>query len=106
MFTLHLKSDAGYADLPLTLLGAPVSIGEARGVRDRSPAGRGPRTSNRDQTLTSGSGSGFKFDPGLAFKPLTFEVSALLPEKFAARADGTVTTPGRDLGTRTVNVPW
>ena len=31
VFTLHLNSDAGYADLPLTLLGAPVSIGEARG---------------------------------------------------------------------------
>ena len=31
VFTLHLNSDAGYADLPLTLLGAPVNIGEARG---------------------------------------------------------------------------
>ena len=27
MYTLHLNSDAGYAVLPLTLLGAPVSIG-------------------------------------------------------------------------------
>ena len=34
MYTLHLNSDAGYAVLPLTLLGAPVSIrvGEALGV--------------------------------------------------------------------------
>ncbi len=30
---LHPYSDAGYADLPLTLLGAPVSIGEASGGR-------------------------------------------------------------------------
>ena len=29
--TYHLNSDAVYADLPLTLLGAPVSIGEASG---------------------------------------------------------------------------
>ena len=31
VYTLHLNSDAGYAVLPLTLLGAPVSIGEALG---------------------------------------------------------------------------
>ena len=31
MFTLHLNSDAGYAVLLLTLLGAPVSIGRALG---------------------------------------------------------------------------
>ena len=30
VFTLHLDSDAGYADLPSTLLGAPVNLGEAR----------------------------------------------------------------------------
>ena len=29
--TLHPYSDAGYADLPLTLLDAPVNIGEASG---------------------------------------------------------------------------
>ena len=33
MYTLHLNSDAGYAVVPLTLLGAPgpVSIGRALG---------------------------------------------------------------------------
>ena len=31
VYTLHLNSDAGYAVVPLTLLGAPVSIGEALG---------------------------------------------------------------------------
>ena len=33
VYTLHLNSDAGHAVLPLTLLGAPVSIGEALGSR-------------------------------------------------------------------------
>jgi hypothetical protein len=28
LFILYLYSDAGYADLPITLLGAPVSLGE------------------------------------------------------------------------------
>ena len=31
IYTLGLNSDAGYAVLPLTLLGAPVNIGEALG---------------------------------------------------------------------------
>ena len=31
VYTLHLNSDAGYAVVPLALLGAPVSIGEALG---------------------------------------------------------------------------
>ena len=31
VYTLHLNSDAGYAVVPLTLLGAPVSIGSAFG---------------------------------------------------------------------------
>jgi hypothetical protein len=31
VYTLHLNSDAGYAVVPLTLLGAPVNIGEALG---------------------------------------------------------------------------
>ena len=35
VYTIHLNSDAGYAVLPLTLLGAPVSIGRALGGRDR-----------------------------------------------------------------------
>ena len=40
VYTLRLNSDAGYAVLPLTLLGAPVNIGEARDLR------------NNDVTLT------------------------------------------------------
>ena len=31
VYTLHLDSDAGYAVVPLTLLGAPVNIGRALG---------------------------------------------------------------------------